>query len=250
MTKNYNLQQSPNTIGYASPEFTKGAFDAAIVQKGYKIYQERAISCPCCNTQGHATPSCPYCGGTGYFYIEPTETIALITGVNVNTKYKEWTLDNAGTIALTTFDEGLNFSFFDKITFKEKYGIFSESKRVRVNAGEKFVWLSFKPVRILKVFTMNVAGIMIELPQSDYVVDGDYRLKLLNPGINTESVVSVYYKHYIQYNVIDLPHELRASNITDENGNLQKIDLPVQAIARRSNFVFNENSNNQEIWQP
>ena len=52
----------------------------------------------------------------------------------------------------------------------------------------------------------------------------------------------MYYKHYVQYNVIDLPHEIRASNKTDENGNLQKIDLPVQAIARRANFVVNESN--------
>ena len=42
MSKNYTLQQSPNTTGYPSPEFDKGAFDAAITQKGYRIYQERA----------------------------------------------------------------------------------------------------------------------------------------------------------------------------------------------------------------
>lgn len=36
MSKNYTLQQSPNTTGYPSPEFDKGAFDAAITQKGIR----------------------------------------------------------------------------------------------------------------------------------------------------------------------------------------------------------------------
>ena len=71
MSKNYTLQQSPNTTGYPSPEFDKGAFDAAITQKGYKIYQERAVACPCGMDAGHPNPSCPYCGGTGYYYIDP-----------------------------------------------------------------------------------------------------------------------------------------------------------------------------------
>lgn len=245
----YNLQQSPNTIGYPSPEFDKGAFDAAIVQKGYKIYQERAVACPC-GEPGHPKPNCPYCGGLGYFFIEPTETIALITGVNVNTKYKEWTMDNAGTIAVTTFEEGLNFGFFDKITFKEKFGRFSETRKIRFGGGKHFVWLTFKLKELYSIYMLNVAGTMIELSSDMYTVENDGYTIVINAELGEIDglVLSVYYKHYIQYNVIDLPHELRASNITDANGNLQKIDLPVQAIARRANFVMGES--NQEIWRP
>lgn len=243
--KVYKLQASPNTIGYPGPEFDKGAFDAAIVEKGYKIYQERAVTCPCGKEPGHANPSCPYCGGTGYFYIEPTETIGLITGVNVNTKYRQWTLDNAGTIAVSTFDEGLNFSFFDKITFKEKYSIFSENRVMRIANGVTFTWLSFKPKQIYSVYVL-VNGKMEKVDASDYMMipdNNEYALFFTPEAkIPANTIVSVYYKHYIQYNVIDLPHELRASNKTDDNGNLEKIDLPVQAIARRANFIFSESN--------
>ncbi len=244
MSKNYVLQQSPNTIGYPSPEFDKGAFDAAITQKGYKIYQERAIACPCGDDAGHPDPACPHCGGTGYYYIDPTEVICLITGVNVNTKYREWTMDNAGTIAVTTYDEGLNFSFFDKLTFKEKFGIFSENRVVRSFNGKFFAWLTFQPFEVFQVAIIDLNGDLKVLSRGDYFQDkenNEYAL-FFKPGsgVMDGTVVSVYYKHYVQYNVIDLPHEIRASNVTDKNGNLQKIDLPVQAIARRANFVVNE----------
>lgn len=246
MSKNYTLQQSPNTTGYPSPEFDKGAFDAAITQKGYRIYQERAVACPCGMDAGHPNPSCPYCGGTGYYYIDPTEVICLITGVNVNTKYREWTMDNAGTIAVSTYDEGLNFSFFDKLTFKEKFGIFSENRVVRAFNAMLFVWLTFQPFKLFQLSVIDGNGQLQNLTPDSYYTDpenNEYTLFFnANAGLKEGDIVSVYYKHYVQYNVIDLPHEIRASNKTDENGNLQKIDLPVQAIARRANFVVNESN--------
>ena len=156
--KQHKLQPSPSTLGYPSAEFDKGMFDAAIVQKGYKIYQERAIACPCGTDPGHANPACQNCGGTGYFYIEPTETKALITGVNMNTQYKNWTIDNAGTITVTTFDEGLNLSFFDRISFKEKFGRHSENRVVRKTPSKTFTWLTFKPVEIYGVYKKEVSG--------------------------------------------------------------------------------------------
>lgn len=244
----YKLQQSPNTTGYPSPEFDKGAFDAAITQKGYKIYQERAIACPCGIDAGHPNPSCPHCGGTGYYYIDPTEVICLITGVNMNTKYKEWTMDNAGTIAVSTYDEGLNFAFFDKLTFKEKFGLFTENRVVRTFNNEPFIWITFKPYKIYQI-TMIQGFDIVTVDPTLYSVgyDGNEYVVFFSPdaGVTEKTIVSVYYKHYVQYNVIDLPHEIRASNKTDENGNLEKIDLPVQAIARRANYVVNES--NQEL---
>lgn len=240
--KQYELQPSPSTLGYPSPEFDKGAFDAAIVQKGYKIYQERAVACPC-GDPGHANPSCPHCGGIGYFYINPSETKAIITSINVNTQYKEWTMDNAGTIAVTTYDEGLNLSFFDRITFKEKFGRFTENRVVRKTADKTFVWLTFKPIEIYGVYVID-GGAVRQLSPSDYKMEPSINdCALFLSSIYSENlIVSVYYKHYVQYNVIDLPHEIRASNITNNDGNLRKIDLPVQAIARRANFVYGENN--------
>lgn len=246
----YKLQKSPATTGYPSPEFDKGAFDAAITQKGYKIYQERAVACPCGMDAGHPNPSCPHCGGTGYYYIDPTEVVCLITGVNVNTKYKEWTMDNAGTIAVTTYDEGLNFAFFDKLTFKEKFGIFTENRVVRRVGDTFFIWLTFKPTELRRLSVVEGGQIRVLTPDS-YLLDADNNEYAVfftaGAGLSSGQVVSVYYKHFVQYNVIDLPHELRASNITDADGNLQKIDLPVQAIARRANYVVNEANQNVNI---
>lgn len=104
--------------------------------------------------------------------------------------------------------------------------------------------MTFQPFEIFQVAIIDLNGDLKVLSKGDYFQDkenNEYALFFnAGSGVMDGTVVSVYYKHYVQYNVIDLPHEIRASNVTDKNGNLQKIDLPVQAIARRANFVVNE----------
>ena len=91
-------------------------------------------------------------GGMDIF-VDPVKTRALITGVNVDTKYKEWTIDRAGTISVTIQDEGPKLSFYDRITFTEKFGFYSENYLVN---EKSFVWLTFEPIEILGVYFYNI----------------------------------------------------------------------------------------------
>lgn len=232
--KKITLQQSPNLAG-PIPEFIKNEFDRAVWAKGYFVIHEKAIMCPCGSTPGHFNPGCPACGGNGYFFVDPVKTRALITGVNVDTKYKEWTIDRAGTISVTIQDEGPKLSFYDRITFTEKFGFYSENYLVN---EKSFVWLTFEPIEILGVYFYNIETNQPELlPNTAYSVNesNNYVLEIVDKSLSGK-IISVYYKHHVQYNIIDLPHEIRASNVVDSNGNLSKIDLPDQAIARRANF--------------
>ena len=129
-----SIRKSPpaNTIATPSPQFEKQLFDAAIWQKGYDCYVEKAIECPCRgDAENHsALPNCQNCGGVGWVFLNPVKTIALITGVNRDTKYKQWSQELIGNVSITLRDIE-QAGFMDRITLLVETAIFSEVKKIR-----------------------------------------------------------------------------------------------------------------------
>ena len=117
-------------------KFRREAFEATIWTKGYRVYVEKAVRCPCEGQIKNALSSCTNCHGVGYFFINPIETMALTTSINRDTVYKEWSPELIGNISISLRDDLTeNLSFYDKITFMDKHGFHSEILTVR-NTGD------------------------------------------------------------------------------------------------------------------
>jgi len=239
----------PNLAQQPTIEFRRRDFDAAVWLKGYRVFIEKAVRCPCEGQIKNALSSCTNCHGVGFFFINPLETRALTTSINRDTRYKEWSPELIGNISISVRDDLTeNLSFYDKITFKDKTGFHSEVLTIR-NSGapnnQDFVFLVYRPLEILDVWVFNgSANALIRIPTSQYAINTTNRyilnLNIANKPTNFNEVVAVRYRHEVQYNVIDIPHEIRASNIIDTDGRLTRIDLPVNAIARRSHLLLAE----------
>ena len=83
------LQTPVPPLSNASPEFIRSEFDSAVYLKGYEVILEKALRCPC------NAPDAPFSGlpelfWYRLFYINPTNTHALITGINGDNSYKRW----------------------------------------------------------------------------------------------------------------------------------------------------------------
>jgi len=241
----------PNLAGQPNVSFRKNDFDATIWNKGYPILVEKAVRCPCSGADGNALSNCTNCLGTGFFYINPFETRAIATGINAETKDKEWSVEKMGTISLTVIDDNdelEKLSFFDRVTLKKLrndtadiYGLFTEKLDVREsNDNDFFVFLTYKPVEIIEIWAFVSPFSPLVLvdkalysikPENPYVVVFDSSVTFDN------NMVSVRYKHDIQYHVIDVPHEVRYSLKTDFNGAEEHVTLPIQAVARRVHFI-------------
>ena len=239
----------PNLAQQPTIEFRKKDFDAAIWLKGYKVYIEKAVRCPCEGQIKNALSSCTNCHGTGYFFINPIETMALTTSINRDTRYKEWSPELIGNISISVRDDLVeNLSFYDKFTFRDKYGFHSEVLEIRntgTPANQDFVFLVYRPIEILDVWVFNgSANALVRIPSTQYAINSNnaYALDLNITSLpaNFNQVVTVRYRHEVQYNVIDIPHEIRASNVIDRDGRLLKIDLPINAVGRRSHLVLAE----------
>lgn len=240
MSKNILQSPAPNLQGIASPEFIKTEFDAAIYLKGYTTIIEKALRCPC--HEHHPLIDCENCFGTGYFYINPIRTNSLITGINQNNQYKTWSEELLGTIAITVRDiDKPIFGYFDRITLKNEYSYFSENLIVRRNESNIFVFTTYKPIELISLHIfISSAQKLVKLSNFTINPNNPYCIILDESELedSTSGVVSVYYKHEPQYHILDFPHEVRASWVKNKStGSLEKIQLPVQAIARRSHLI-------------
>lgn len=246
MAKNFITAAPPNLIGQANVNFRLNDFEALIHNKGYDILVEKALRCPCETHKTGIRSDCQNCFGTGYFFINPLKTRAIITGINVDSQYKDWSAERVGNVSLTVRDdEKENLSFMDKVTLLGKYARFSQNLEVRYtdDETEAFVFTTYKIGKIEAVYSFDQPNApLIKISPEKYSISEENGcvLKIDSDVIPANEQLSVCYRHEIQYNVIDLPHELRASYIKNKDGREERIFLPMNAVARRSHFILNE----------
>jgi hypothetical protein len=233
----------PNMIGQPSVTFDLNSFEALIYNKGYDIIIKKAITCPCGGINHTPLLDCQNCRGTGWTFINPLKTKAIVTSINNETQFKEWSQEKIGTVSLTLYDSN-RVAFMDKVIFENDYSYFQDLKIIRLsdsgdfNTG--FVFLSYEAVEIKDVFIFKDSqSKLIRLTESQYHIDADnaFILKFdfdISTLINFNNSISIRYKYKNEYIVIDIPHDIRRSFITDSDGKQQKVNLPVNAIARKT----------------
>jgi hypothetical protein len=235
-------QTQPNMVGQPVLNLDKDSFDGTIWNKGYRILLEEARQCACRSQEvGSALLTCRNCRGTGWFFINPIETRAIISSIKKTPKYSEWSEESMGTISATlrSIDK---IAEMDRITFLDSVSKRSEKLEIREEDGQKFVFLSYKPNEILDVFYFKSSNEpLVKLPQLDYSIDENPYILLLDIDTPANNIVTVTYTCYSTYHCIDLPHDLRNSTFINNLGQIEKIELPVNAILRKAHTVLNKN---------
>ena len=249
MTSNIKRATPPSFLGQPDNKlFRKNDFDAAIFQKGYNIILEQSIACPCRGKSGEARPTCQNCMGYGWIFINPKETKAILTSLNATTKYQQWSPELIGTINITVRDIE-RLSFLDKITLRDRTSVMSEVRPIIESEGERFIFCSYKVKKVNFIFIFNGdTNKLINITPDDFEVvqNNNFVIKIkdsVNLPVNFNDVISVDYEYNPSYVVVDIPHDIRASFITNNKGQFEEIILPVQGVARKSHIVLGEPSN-------
>lgn len=238
---------SPEQSLYGQPQvqFRPNDFDSAIWSHGYDIIAEQAIRCPCQGSSGAPMIDCQNCHGFGYFFVNPQRTKALITGLNRNTQYVQWTPELMGTASITVRDIDKSLlTYFNRVTVEDEYATFTEMLTVRVlEDGTKIVFLSYAPIQdgIEDVYIYDTGSTpLIRLEPNAYAISetNPYALVLDVPTLQNGEGVSIVYRHLVEYHIIDLPHEIRSSLGREKNtGLFQILRMPIQAIGRRTHLI-------------
>lgn len=241
-------QQAPNLSGQPQVDFRKNDFDAAVEQKGYRVYHEQNINCPCGDDTNGNQPlsSCQNCGGSGHVFINKTQTRMIITSMNVDTQHKEWSEERIGTASITARDVD-RLSYMDRITLIDGQSEFSQILHptiIEVNTFDKLVAFTFYDIEDIEaIFLFEGATNKLKLLENitDYtyqynriVLDDQYN-SLINPTI------SVRYKHKPQFLVIDIPRDIMNSPVVNKTtGQIEELTFPIHAIARRAHYVLDQ----------
>lgn len=247
----------PNLNNKPSSFFRKNDFESAIWRLGYDIILEKACKCPCQSGGNTALPDCQNCNGLGWYWINPVETKGIIHSINLNTKFKEWGESLIGTCSLSVRDN-TRLSYMDRIIVKNSSNIdnkviYSELLTLRGDTGSEWVFMSFKPIDIISIhifqgsdkplYFLDSACYSIDSDVNGYVVKFDFDFSSVQ---DFNRVVQILYAHELQYHVLDLPHSIRNSMSIDRNGKESQIVLPVNAIIRKANNVFDIKDRNGE----
>ena len=222
--------------------FVEHDFNQALWENGYNCLLEEAIMCPCKGDSSDNRATCDNCMGMGWVFVNPIKTRAFINSINRSTKYKDWSPEMIGTVAVT-FRHQNRFGFMWKITMTENYGMISEVLDLRTGhkpGYQNFVFGTYPFHSIDSVFAFNGDNSpLIKIKPSDYqIADNHYVLNIKNTDIPAEfnKKVTVTYRHKVIYHVIDIPHDIRITKYYDDNGTRRMQEMPVQAIARKAQY--------------
>lgn len=241
-------KNTKNYIGIPRIDFLMPDFSALVEQKGLDVVWERAVPCPCSSRQVNLS-SCHNCQGTGWIFINPTQIKAIVSSINKDTKYKEWSQELLGTISLTVRPE-IQLNFMDKITLLESHSLQCEVRLVKKRENGSYYINTIYPIEsVIEVFKfISPSKPLQRIDVKDYVIENNF-LIFKNDCVEENDSLTITYRHNIMYNVLDLPHEVRNSINLDSLSREKVVNLPVSAIARRAHNVIDANSiNGAEVF--
>lgn len=244
---NIRTQTPPNLIGAPKVNiFNKEDFNAALWENGYDVILEEAVACPCKGQSSDNLVTCSNCLGTGWVFINPIRTKAFISSINRSTKYKDWSPEMIGTIAATFMDTN-RISFMDKITMLNFTSEMSEVLSLRNYNSHKFVFCTYRVSYIKSIFLFSSENELLTLVDpslytinnNSFVVDIDS--SVFPVGFNGK--VSIRYRHRTTYNILDIPHDMRMTKEYSNNGTKSVVEMPIQCIARKSQYELGSVTN-------
>jgi len=240
MAKKITVSKAPNLIGRPQVYFNKEGFEAAIWAQGYDIIIERAVRCPC-KTQGSDNlSSCKNCGGTGWLFINPVKTKAIITSQNSSVKFAAWSEETVGDANITVRDSD-RLGFMDRITVIEGESIHSQTAYPVIYDDTLFAFLDYKPKEILEVFMFVADNEKLALLSYDeYRIDGD-KIYLDDKFKDIQDItISLRYVHAPQYHVIETTRDVMVSTTFKVGETKKTSQMPISARIRKSHYIIDK----------
>lgn len=235
----------------------KRNFDNLVYEKGYDVYLDKSIVCPCKEkSANHAQPSCKNCGGTGYVFINRKQTRMVVQSLNISTKFKTWSAEKRGEVSITHLNEE-QLKFMDRVVLIN--GLSEDSlNRFPIyynGSSKKRTKTIYDIIEIKEIFMFNsIDSRLIKLENEvDYTVlsSSDNRGNVIEFNEKYNSVdnftVSIRYTHRPEYLIRDIPHNIRNSRDFLSIGNDKETSFPLQAIGVLSHYVLDEQNYNDYL---
>jgi len=241
---NIIIRKPPNLIQKSNVQLVLSDFDALVHQKGYNVFHDKMLSCPCRSEKTDQLVSCQNCASIGFVLIQRIKTKMVIQSINLDTKYREWSEERLGTIKITALSVD-RLAFMDRITLLDAESTHNQVLFPKVFNNKLFTFTIYdinkitdlfffiaddKPLRRLEEITDFTIG------ERNQIIFNDKFKKYEN------FTISVRYTHAPQFHVLEITREIMRSDIEGLNKQTVLANFPVAAIGRRSHFVITQDN--------
>lgn len=237
------ISQTPPPVSGPGAYFTRNKYNTLIWDHGRRVIKETALQCPCKGDSANQLSDCQNCGGSGWLFINPTETRMIVKKVDVVNKYKDWSEISTGLVNISCIDTE-EVCENDRLTLLDAMSIFLEVLKFRtIGTGLSAITFAYTTYNVKKpIYASYFVDSTHKLVQifygSDYTIN-DNQFILLNADlIAIEKLsITVRYFHTPQYHIIEMNRETMQSWEGDPGKDL--INLPVAATAKRAHYILN-----------
>lgn len=243
-------QTPPNMNSFPRQDFVKEDFESLIYQKGYLVYHERAILCPCKSKITDNQSNCQNCGGSGWLFLDKIQTRMLLFNLNLDTKYKEWSEEKLGTVKISCSDKD-QISFMDKITLVDSDSIHKQIIYPILYNNTLFSYLNYFVKEVLNCYLFinsNQKLKKLTIKDSDFSVQDNIFIlnKKYYKGEDNLIAISITYRHSNTYHVLDTPRDIINSFIVNEStGKEEPVKLPLSGVGRKAHYVLDPSKFNK-----
>jgi len=214
-------------------------FNTIVEARGFDVYHERALKCPCKIKGGENITGCSNCLGSGWVFLNKNKTRMVLQSMNSETKFKEWSEEKLGTVSLTAkFVDRI--SFMDRITVINSQAVFNQVLYPVDFKKQLFAYTIYDITEVSDLFIYDGE----DRPLKRLVLNTDYTFadnKVLfdkKYKERTSLTASIIYIHPLQFHVIDITKDVRNTFLRQDDGTFESTNFPVFAVARKSHYVL------------
>jgi hypothetical protein len=221
--------------------FQPWRFDSLVFDKGYEVWIDRALRCPC-TVKGTGQPlvSCNNCVGLGWIFVNRIETRIAVQQIKADVKYENWSQVTTG-MAKVTARATDKLAFMDRIILREVEGYFNEVIRTRQLGGKQVAFTIYEILEIESIYLFqNDKQPLLPLKEGvDFTIDGFKILLSSNYNSMNDLSISIRYRHCLTYHVIDMNRDIMKVREKDCSYSYEQLaNMPIGGMARKAHYIF------------
>lgn len=239
------------------PSIYGEGFNQLINNRGIRFLHKKAINCPNLHSLSDNShqPGCPVCDGSGIYYFQEREIYGAWAQNTLEKIFEVQGVWEVGTAVVsfpTEYKDGgeADFDTFDKLVcpdFEVRMRDLFEYEP-RSNRQQKMRY----PINTVEHMSKVVNNILVELIEgTDYnIVDGNIewivgREPAYDDTAETGEVISISFMTNPVFNIMNVLHELRATQEMGDDGVKKARRLQQQVLVKRD-FLINDDRNKRE----
>lgn len=248
-----NPEDPVSLLGKPDVKFTD-EFDAAVYTKGYPVWWDQMMPCPCKEKLGNSPRvTCKNCHGRGFILSKRLETRAVIQQMNASTQYKDWSIERVGTASITALSKD-RYSYMDRITlFDATQQISQLAYPITLSDNKVIALLDYPPIELLdiRMFNGDDNPLLIINPE-DIIISDEGELDLENIKdklyvrgkgdytISSATGLAIRYTFHPSYHIIDSTRDIMISPIDGANKEQIRYKFPCHYVGMKSHLVVGE----------